>query len=213
MKKKNKILIITVLWIIIIAILYSRGILTTDIDKVSAIIRNNPSKMQVLFVFLSTIRVVCFIPQTIFILIGSALFGPYTGFLLSILSLFLSQSIVYFIGRFFSKELLGDTFFAKYGNIIEIIKNYGYKILVLGIVCPITPSDLITASAGCIKLSYSKCVSAIVLADAPMIFLYGFLGSGIEGNYLFKILAILAIVFISYYSFLIWNKINKSIVL
>ena len=46
-----------------------------------------------------------------------------------------------------------------------------------------------------------------------MIFLYGFLGSGIEGNYLFKILAILAIVFISYYSFLIWNKINKSIVL
>ena len=97
MKKKNKILIITVLWLIIIAILYSRGILTTDIDKVSAIIRNNPSKMQVLFVFLSTIRVVCFIPQTIFILIGSALFGPYTGFLLSILSLFLSQSIVYFI--------------------------------------------------------------------------------------------------------------------
>lgn len=211
MKKRNKILLITFLWITVIATLYCSGILTTDIDKISTILRNNPTKMQVLFVLISTIRVACFIPQTIFIFIGSVLFGPYTAFLLSVLSLFLSQSIMYFIGRFFSEELLGDNFFLKYDNIIPIIKIYGYKILVLGIVCPITPSDLITASAGCIKLSYKKCISVILLADAPMIFLYGFLGTGIEGNYLFKMLAILAIVFISYYSFLIWNKINKTI--
>lgn len=209
MKKKIKLLLLIIIWLFVIAILYSSGILTTNINKINDIIHGNPLKMQLLFVFISTIRVIFFIPQTIFILLGSILFGPYIGFLLSLLSLALSQSIIYFIGIYFNKQFLGKDFLTKNSTIINIIKTYGYRILALGIVCPIAPSDLITASAACIKLSYKKCISVIVLADAPMIFLYGFLGSGFEGTYFFKILAVLTIAFISYYSFFIWNKITK----
>ncbi|MGG7178366.1 TVP38/TMEM64 family protein [Clostridium paraputrificum] len=211
LKKKYKLLLLTVLWLIIISILYSMGILTTDMNKLSNIINGNPIKMQLIFVFLSTIRIIFFIPQTIFILAGSFIFGPYVGFALSLLSLVLSQSIMYFIGRYFNKELLGEEFYNKHSTIIDTIKTYGYKILALGIICPVAPSDLIIASAACIKLSYKKCILVTVLADAPLIFLYGFIGSNIAETYLIKVLAILAISFISYYSFVIWNKISKNL--
>lgn len=210
MKKKNKLLLFIILWLIIIAILYNTNILTTDLNTISNFIKCNPIKMQLLFVLISTIRVIFFIPQTIFILMGSILFGPYIGFLLSFLSLIISQSIMYFIGRYFNKQLLSKDFVTKSKKTIDIIKKYGYKILALGIVCPIIPSDIITISAAYIKLNYKKCISVIVIADTPMIFLYSFLGGGIENSYLFKVLAVLAIAFISYYSFIIWNKITES---
>lgn len=210
MNKKNKLFLLIILWLIIIGILYYTGILTTDVDKISNIIKLSPVKMQLIFILISTIRVVFFIPQTVFIIIGSIIFGPYVGFLLSLCSLVFAQSIMFFIGKYLNKELLGDDFSIKHNNIINILSHYGYKILALGIVCPVTPSDLITASAACIKLNYIKSIIIIVLADAPMIFLYSFLSSGIEGSYLFKVLALVTIVFISYYSFRIWNKINKS---
>lgn len=209
-RKQKKIIFIVISWLIIITILYSTGILTTDVNKINDFIIGSPLRMQLIFVFLSTIRIVFFIPQTVFIIIGSILFGPYVGFILSLLSLALSQSIMYFVGRYFNREILGEDFLNNNSNIVDIIRKYGYKILALGIVCPITPSDLITASAACIKLNYKKCISVIVIADAPMIFLYGFLGSTIEETYIFNVLAILAIVFISYYSFIIWNRIVKT---
>ncbi|WP_246578107.1 hypothetical protein [Clostridium frigoris] len=101
MKKRNKLILIAIFWLAIVAVLYSQGMITTDINKINEIIGKNPYKMRVLFVLLSTIRVLFFIPQTIFIIIGSMLFGPYEGFVLSVLSLAISQSIMYAVGKYF----------------------------------------------------------------------------------------------------------------
>lgn len=207
--KKNKLIMIIIFWVIVLCVLYSLGLITTDLNKINNIIGNNPIKMRFLFVLLSTVRVAFFIPQTIFIICGSMLFGPYEGFFLSVLSLAISQSIMYGVGRFFQKLLLGGAFLEKNREIITILKKHGYKVLALGIACPVTPSDLITVSAACIKMDYKKCIATIVMADAPMIFLYGFLGTGLENNVILKILAITAITFLSYYAFFIWNKIKS----
>lgn len=210
MKKKIKVIAVIAAWTLIIAILYKTGLLTTDVEKIKSIISGSPLKMQMLFVLLSTLRVLFFIPQTIFIFIGSFLFGPYVGFLLSFIALILSQSIMYIIGKYFNTQVLGEDFYDKNKNIIDIIKEHGYMILALGIICPITPSDLITSSAAFIKLKYRKCIAVIAASDAPMIFLYGFLGTGFSDSVYLKVFSLICIVFISYYTFLIWNKINKK---
>lgn len=211
MKKGIKLLLIVLLWISIAIILYKMGFLSTDSSNFVSIIKGNYIEMQILFVFISTMRVLIFIPQTVFILIGSVIFGPYTSFILSLLALFFSQSIIYFIGVYFNKNLLKDNWISKNPSIIELVKTYSYKILALGIICPVTPSDLITATAGYINLGYKKCISLIVLVDAPLIFLYGFLGSGLTDASWFKLIALLILLLISYYSFMIWRKIKSSI--
>lgn len=208
MKKRNKVILILIFWIVVVYVLHSLGLITTDLNKINVIIGNNPLKMRCLFILLSILRVAFFIPQTIFIIFGSIVFGPYEGFILSVLSLVISQSIMYAIGRFFQKQLLGETFLEKNKETIAILKKHGYKVLALGIACPITPSDLITVSAACIRLDYKKCIATIVMAGAPMIFLYGFLGIGFKETVILKIIAVIAITFISYYTFYIWNKIS-----
>lgn len=210
MKKRNKIIIILIFWIVVVFILHSLGLFTTDLNKINVIIGNNPIKMRCLFLFLSIVRVAFFIPQTIFIICGSMIFGPYEGFLLSVLSLAISQSIMYAVGRFFQKQLLGEAFLEKNKETITIIKKHGYKVLALGIACPVTPSDLITILAACIKLNYKKCIATIVMTDAPMIYLYGFLGTGLQESAIFKVFAVIAIAFVSYYTFYIWNEIKMS---
>lgn len=183
MKKRNKIIMIIIFWVVVVVVLHSLGLITTDLNKINLIIGNNPFKMRCLFIFLSTVRVAFFIPQTIFIICGSMIFGPYEGFLLSVLSL-------------------------------AILKKHGYKVLALGIACPVTPSDLITVLAACIKLKYKKCIATIVMADSPMIFMYGFLGNGFQKTAIFKVIsivAVIAIAFVSYYTFYMWNKIKESL--
>ncbi|WP_234124358.1 TVP38/TMEM64 family protein [Clostridium hydrogenum] len=210
MKRKNKIIMILIFWTAVVCVLHRLGLVTTDLNKINAIIGNNPIKMRCLFVFLSTVRVVFFIPQTIFIICGSMIFGPYEGFILSVVSLAISQSIMYVVGRFFQKQLLGEEFLEKNKENLAIIKKHGYKVLALGIACPVTPSDLITVLAASIKLNYKKCILVTVMADAPMIFLYGFLGNGLQNTFIFKVFAVLAIAFVSYYTFYIWNRIKAS---
>jgi len=209
MKKRNKLIMIMIFWTLVIAALYSQGLTTIDFHKMKVIIGNNPIKMRCLFVFLSTVRVAFFIPQTIFIIGGSMIFGPYEGFILSVLSLVISQTIMYAVGRLFQKQLLGENFLEKNKEITTILKKYGYKVLALGIACPVTPSDLLTVSASLIKLNYKKCIAVIVMADTPMIFLYGFLGTRFEGSIALRILALITIAFISYYTFYMWNKIKN----
>mgnify|MGYP000344588842 CR=1 FL=1 len=43
-------------------------ILTTDINKIKDMIDGEPLKMKLIFLLLSTIRIIFFIPQTIFII-------------------------------------------------------------------------------------------------------------------------------------------------
>lgn len=206
--KKKKFIIFIAIWVITILILYKAGMINSDIDSIVNLLKGNSLKIKALFVFLSTVRVSFFIPQTVFVLVGSFIFGPYIGFILSIISLLLSQSIMYFVGRYFNKALLEENLIRKHGNIVDVIKSYGYKILALGIICPVTPSDLITALAAGINLSYKKSMLVITISAAPIILLYSFLGARVEGTDFFKVLVVLIVSFISYYSFFIWNKIT-----
>lgn len=209
MNKKRKVLIVIALWMMVAFILYKCGFLITDINKIRELIGNNPLEMRLLFILLSTIRIMLFIPQTIFILVGSVVFGVYEGTLLSLIALFLSQSFMFFIGKYFGNDLL-DVKKSKYKDIIEDIRLYGYRFLALGVICPVAPLDSIVFLTGLIGLKYKKVMATIIIVDIPMIILYSVVGGGINQSIFVKIFAVVAIAFISYYTFILWNKIKSS---
>ncbi|KHD36561.1 hypothetical protein NL50_08510 [Clostridium acetobutylicum] len=205
MKKLHKTIMLLIFWIILLFIAYKFGLHSAYFNKLSVIAESNPILIRCLFVLLSTIRIVFLIPQTIFIIYGNMLFGPYEGFILSMLSLVISQSIMYAMGRVIENQFCG-TFLERNKEKIVIIKNESYKILALGIICPIIPSDLMTMSAAFIKLSYKKCVAVIAIAGAPIVLLYNFLGTRLITNIAFKSYTTITITFLSYYIFCLWNK-------
>jgi len=208
LRKRNKALLIISVWIVIAVMLYKGGLLTTDINKINQVMGTNPIKMRGIFVLLSSFRVIFFIPQSIFVFIGSILFGAYEGFILSFISLIIGQTIIYISGRYLQKWFIAEKYLEKNKNIITHIKMYGYKFLALGIVCPVLPSDAITLTAAFMKLDYKKCILTIMLAGSPLMFLYGFIGKSFERSTGFAVIVVISIILISHYTFKIWKKIN-----
>ncbi len=208
MKKRYKLLLIISIWTVIAGILYKQGLFTTDINTVNEVIGTNPLKMRGIFVLLSSFRVILFIPQTVFIFIGSVLFGAYEGFVLSFISLIISQTIMYIVGRYLQRWFITEKYFEKNKNLIAHIETYGYKFLALGIACPVLPSDAITLTAAFMKLEYKKCMVTIILVASPIIFLYGVMGGNFQKSNGFIGIVVISIILISYYTFRVWKKIN-----
>ncbi|MCB2360385.1 hypothetical protein [Clostridium estertheticum] len=47
MKKRNKLILMAIFWLVIVAALYSQGLITTDVNKINEIIGKTPFNMRV----------------------------------------------------------------------------------------------------------------------------------------------------------------------
>lgn len=210
MGKILKLTLFLAFWWLTIFYLYKNNLLTSDIAALREIIGDNVVEMKLIFILLSVLRILSFIPQSVFVVVGGAVFGPFEAFLLSMIALFMSQSMIYAFGRYLNPEVLQQKFLTKHATIIQSIRAYGYKLLALGIACPYLPSDAFMLSAGMIKLTYRRAIFVTLLAGIPIILLYSFLGIGIERSWWIQVIAVLMILAISYYSILIWKKIKAQ---
>ncbi|MEG2892265.1 MAG: VTT domain-containing protein [Clostridium sp.] len=208
MINKNRVGLIIVIWSILGLLLYNTGILSSSSSITDFLAECNSLNGYIVFVLISVGRIVLFVPQTVLIIVGSVIFGPVVGSILSIIALFISQSIMYMLGRFssdnnFIKDKISSN--NKYGNLIN---KYGYRVLAMGIICPIAPSDLIVLITGYLRLNYIKSILVIVLVDSPMIFLYS-LSIGMDTGYITKIISIISILIISVYGVYLFNNLSK----
>jgi uncharacterized membrane protein YdjX (TVP38/TMEM64 family) len=211
MYRKNKTILIIITWGFIIFLLYINGLLVNDPNQINQIIIDNPIKMRILFILLSVIRIFTFTPQTIFIISGSIVFGIYESFVLSFISFLISQSLLYLIGVKIGNKLPKKTFSPKNDILIKLLKNHNYKILAIGIICPIFPSDLLTIIAANMGINYYKYLITIFISGIPIIMLYCFLGLNIKESFIIKSLIIVTISLMSYNVFLIWNKYHLNL--
>lgn len=198
------------MWIILGLILYKNGLITSDINTIKEILGTDPYKMMFIFVLLSTLRLVVFIPQTVFLLLGSICFGTTTGFILSMTSLFISQTIVYIVGNHFKNNSIKEKFINTNPQLVILTEKYSYKFLALGVICPIAPTDLIAFISASLKSDYKKFISIILLSNSPMIFLYNYVGNSITTSPDIKILAILIILVVSTFSIIYWKNISNE---
>lgn len=209
--KKIKIAIpLLIFWILIAVILHKYGLLTTDINKFYAIIENNPGKMEIIFLLLATLRIVIFLPISLFVIIGSALFGVLKGSLLSVVAIFFSQSILFLIGKLFGDLLMEKSFVKKKLYLVDGLEKYGYKLLALGTICPVAPLDLMTVLSACLNLKYYKSMLIIIISYSPLMLIYALLGANATNSTVLKIISLLTIIIISLYSYKIFRKITAK---
>jgi uncharacterized membrane protein YdjX (TVP38/TMEM64 family) len=74
----KKIFIVSI-WAILFVFLYRSNLITTDVDKIKAIIESHPAIMIEIFILLSVGRVLFFIPGVVFMVLGGLCFGPIKG--------------------------------------------------------------------------------------------------------------------------------------
>lgn len=141
-KLKKKITIVSI-WILFIYILKQNHLFSLDMDTLKQFISGNTKYAMLLFVALWVVRLLIFIPGVTLMILGGICFDPIVGFLLSMVGMILSETVVYIFSRIFSNEKIIQYLERKHPELKTSLESYNYKLLALGIICPIAPTDAI----------------------------------------------------------------------
>ena len=210
MKIGIKKIFVVIIWAGLFVLLYRYNLITTDAIQIKVILESHPAIIVEMFILLSVVRVLFFIPGVVFMVLGGLCFGPLTGFLLSMLSTIISETIVYIIGRYFAVGRIKEYLHKNHSELIQLTDKYGHDFLSLGILCPIAPTDLVCLISSILNLNYKKYLLTVIFANFPMMLLYSYLGSSILDFTSKSGVMVLVIGIVLIYTVVIWLKIKSE---
>lgn len=205
--KISKKYLVVVLWVIIFIFLKITNVLTFDLTAIQNIIQANEKYLIPTFLLLWTVRIFVFIPGVTFMIIGGICFGPVEAIILSTIGIFISETMIYLISKYFPCLKYTNLINEKYSDINALVKKYDYKFLGLGIICPIAPTDIVCFLAASIGIKYKNYIVTVVMANIPIVALYSFIGTSINSS--IYIIAII-FMFIAIFGFIAMNKWNNA---
>lgn len=205
MKKTSKFLVIAI-WITLIYILFKLDLLTSNMDNLNKFFNNYGGYKELIFIVISSLRIIAIIPSAVFMIIGGMMFNPMEGFALTLVSVILSETIVYKTSQILINSSLQNHIVNKYPKLYKLLLRNNIKILAIGIICPIAPSDVACFLASSTGLNYTKFILTVIIANSPMMILYSFLGNSARSFANNRIIIAAFIVIISIYSIYLWNK-------
>jgi uncharacterized membrane protein YdjX (TVP38/TMEM64 family) len=207
MKKK---VVIVVLWVLAIYILKQNHLLSLDKDALKEFISGNTKYAMLLFIAMWIVRLLIAIPGVTLMVLGGICFNPILGFLLSMVGIVLSETLVYIFSRIFSCEKINQLLERKHLELKILFETYNYKFLALGIICPIAPTDLICFLSATVGLKYSIYILTIIISNIPLMILYSFIGTNLSGSLVGIVLVIISFILIAIVSIKIWNNLKQK---
>jgi uncharacterized membrane protein YdjX (TVP38/TMEM64 family) len=209
MKKISKFLVIAI-WVALIYILFRLDLLTGNIDNLNQFFDDSGSYKPLIFIALSSLRIVALIPSAVFMILGGIIFNPFEGILLTTVSVIISESMVYLASKVLVCSHIQNYLINKYPKLYELLLRNNTKILSIGILCPIAPSDVACFLASSTGLSYRKFMKTVVVSNLPMTILYSFLGNNVLSSTNNTIIIIAIIILLSGYSIYLWNRAQRQ---
>lgn len=166
----------------------------------------------VIFLVIFTIKpVFVIVPTNIFILMGSIIFGPIKGFILSAIGLWLSGSFSFYISKLLGKDFISKILGKRTIKIDNKIRKDGFKILFMLRLPPILPYDALSYACGFTDIKYSDFILATIIGVVPETLCYSILGSNFTTPFSWKFMVPISILLIgTIFAKPIMNKIKKK---
>ncbi|ADL50371.1 TVP38/TMEM64 family protein [Clostridium cellulovorans] len=202
---------IVVIWIAMVTFLYKAGLITTDASKIRRILLEHQHKATIIFMLISVARIIVFIPSAVLIVLGGTIFGPVKGFVLSMIAMIISESIVFFIGKYYVGEKANGYLYRKHGDIMRLMEKYRDKFLVVGMLCPVAPLDVICFISSIFGYSYRKFVTILIATHIPFVTLCSLLGESYEKSAINKIVIISLLLVLVFYTYKTWSTFKKEL--
>ena len=165
---------------------------------------------EIFFVLIWSLRLVLFIPGLTLMVLGGLLFQPEKAFILSLVGIVLSDTLVFSLGK--SKGLSGlrNKISLKYPEIISLIESYSYKILGVGVLCPVAPTDVIVFLSSYVGMKFSKFLLIFIMSNIPALFLYSYLGESFQKSSMNTIFIIVTLAISAVLSIRLWNDLRRK---
>ncbi len=100
--KKYLLFVLCIVWIILIYIFNKYDFILLTIEIMKGYLNSNKAGIMIIFVLLWIVRLPILLPGFTLIILGGTLFGTINGFLLSMIGMILSETLIYVIAKVFS---------------------------------------------------------------------------------------------------------------
>ena len=153
-------------------------------EYLKEVVGDNPTLIATIFIVASCIRAIFFLPSTLFVVIGIALYPDNPWFVLSIslLGILIGASIVYKLAQTTAPDqLFGEKQVKRMAKIERQMKNRGALIVFFWSFFPIVPTDLICYVAGVTRMNFWKFILAIFAGETILVAIYIWTGRSLIG--------------------------------
>jgi len=132
-----------------------------------------------LYVVISTLLVAAWAPRGLLSVLAGALFGLWLGSILALAMGTLGALIGYGMARGLGRAYVEQRARRTGGRVLRFIRRRGFWAVLACRVCPLVPSELISAASGASAIPFSHFVGATLLGMAPTSILYAAFGSSL----------------------------------
>lgn len=164
---------------------------------------------EILFILLWSLRLVLFIPGVTLMILGGLIFEADKAFILSLVGIVLSDTLVFSLAKSRMLSGLRNKISLKYPEIISMIKSYSYKILGVGVLCPVAPTDVIVFLSSYVGMKFSGFLIIFVTANIPALFLYSYLGESFQGSSMNTVFIVVTLAISAVLSIRLWNDLRR----
>lgn len=205
------IIIAIILGIIGIKTLFNNLNIDFSVDSLRQLI-DSMKYSEIIFIILWCIRLISFIPGMTLMVLGGLIFEPAKAVILSLLGVLISGTIVFAVAKNNLFKGLREKISKKYPQIIELIDSYNYKILAVGVLCPVAPTDVIVFVSSCMGISFNKFTLIFTVANMPGVFLYSYLGESFNGSILNTAMIVITLIITGIFSVKLWNEMKYRLI-
>lgn len=175
--------IVAVTVVVCYVLYYTTGLSAkfSDFDALKAYIRGSGFWGVAIFIGITVFQVVVLpIPEAVTILLGVAIYGATTSFILSVIGTIIGSLISFMLGKVFGRRLcnwmFGEDNTEKYA---KIMNEKGRFLFIIMLLFPAFPDDMLCMIAGITTMSYAYFTVICLVTRPVMIGLTAYLGSGI----------------------------------
>lgn len=186
MNKWLKIILVILSFAIISALIYIilKTFNITNISTLRSIISKSGKLAYVVYTLIlsAALILLCFVPllNTTLAILGIAMFGAKIAFITNIISVFISTSVLFFLGdklgEKFASKLIGEKNLEETQNLIDHKSKFWLPIL---FITPGVPDEAICLIAGMTKMKYWYLILISLIYHSFEIGVFCFFGSGL----------------------------------
>lgn len=181
-----------------------------SIENLKMIIKGS-NIAYLVFLGIRIIRLIAFIPGVSLMLLGGLIFSPIEALILSLLGLVLSDTLVFILGKMDLFEGIKNKIKKKYKDIYKLVEEENHKILAIGVLCPVAPTDVICYLSSYLGLGYRRFIITFIIANIPAVSLYSFLGDSFSNSIYNTVFIIITLIVTSIITIKKWNKLKLNI--
>jgi uncharacterized membrane protein YdjX (TVP38/TMEM64 family) len=145
-------------------------------ETITAWVEHNGYWGPAVFIGVYTIAPALFLPGSVLTLAGGALFGPFTGALLSLIGATIGATVAFLIARYLAADWVERRVSGRLQEIKEGIEREGWRFVAFVRLVPLFPFNLLNYALGLTRLSVQTFAITSFITMAPGALAYAYLG-------------------------------------